>query len=241
MVHLGEVSPAIWDIIVEQMEKALKEIDFQEDDILWDWKPSADSRRLERELYEKYGMFKDIILDPRFQYWKQFAEERVNFNPVLGDSVLPFATAVIILFMLHKRVSNNLLMLVAAFIFNINPFYVCCGSFIWWLMHRSKKPKLFNSIPSRTIPKDTDTYAPKQFSKSNNPATSSTKFDHVLIGNDISTLYSAALLSKNGHKCCVLMPKGAPPLSVQPDDTPYAIPTRNPIVGKVERYQVYAT
>ena len=31
-------------------------------------------------------------------------------------------------------------------------------------------------------------------------------FDHILIGNDLSTLYAAALLARNNHRCCVLQP-----------------------------------
>ena len=33
-----------------------------------------------------------------------------------------------------------------------------------------------------------------------------TTFDHILIGNDLSTLYAAALLARNNHRCCVLQP-----------------------------------
>jgi hypothetical protein len=215
MVHLGDVNPTIWDKIVEVMETKLKDIEFQEEDIVFNWKIAANSRKLERELYEKYGPFKDIILNPTFQYWKQWAEEHVNLNFVLGDSLMPFATAVIVLFMLHKRVSNTILALAAAFIFNINPFYVTIAMIAWCTMKSNKKPKQFSPVKKSDVPKDAKGYKPRKLSSPEDLASlTSTSFDHVLIGNDISTLYAAALLSRVGHKCCVLQPKGMSPNTV---------------------------
>lgn len=89
MVRLGDVSPTIWDKIVEQMEEKLVSIgnlcifcslvhsillteacykDFQEDDILIDWRILANKKKFDRELFEKYGFLKDIILHPRYHY-----------------------------------------------------------------------------------------------------------------------------------------------------------------------------
>lgn len=196
MVHLGDVNPSVWDEIVEVMEAKLKDINFQEEDITINWRIPADSKRLDRELYEKYGMFKDIILHPQFQYCKQIAEENVNFDFVLGDSMLPLATAVIALFMLHKRVSNNIIALAAAFIFNVNPLYVCLIVFSWWLTKGgNKKPKLYN--PKKYRGGKVISTEPKEYSSD---VTIASEYEHVLIGNDLSTLYTAALLSKNGHK-----------------------------------------
>ena len=196
MVHLGEVSPSIWDQTMEIMEEKLKHIDFQEEDIAFDWRKPADTKRLDRELYEKYGMFKDVILHPQFQYCKQIAEENVNFDFVLGDSLMPIATAVIVLFMLHKRVSNNIIALAAAFIFNVNPFYVCLVVFFWWLTRSgNKKPKLY--IPKKMRSSKEVSVELTEF---NQDTSYPLDYDHVLIGNDLSTLYTAALLSRNGHK-----------------------------------------
>lgn len=201
MVHLGDVSPAIWDQIVEIMEEKLKHIEFQEEDIAFNWRIPADSKMLDRELYEIYGVFKDIILHPKFQQCKQFLEENVNYDFILGDSMMPFATAVIVLFMMHKRVSNNIIALAAAFIFNVNPFYVCLIVLTWWYFEGgSKKPKM--NIPAaknrRQFKDSSTTTAPIKFSSKVDLTT--TEYDHVLVGNDLSTLYTAALLSKNGHK-----------------------------------------
>ena len=63
MVRLGDVNPFVWDIITEKMELALNEFDFQADDLLIDWRISASSMKLERQLYEKYG------------HWNEWAEQ----------------------------------------------------------------------------------------------------------------------------------------------------------------------
>ena len=55
MVRLGDISPTIWDQVVEYMEFKFANIDFQEEDILFDWRITAKSLRVERELYELYG------------------------------------------------------------------------------------------------------------------------------------------------------------------------------------------
>ena len=239
MVRMGEeaIVPKVWDDVVTVMEEKLKDIEFSADDIQHDWRRPADSKRLERELFEKYGMFKDIILDPRFQYWKQFAEENVDFDPFLGDPLLPIATVVIVLFMLHKRVSNNVVALAAALLFNVNPFYVCLTLVGLWLLHKAKKPKHYRAVKSSAVPPDVATYAPVPFSATSAAALAAGTYDHILVGNDLATLYTAALLSRNGHKCVVVQPRGAPPARVRPEGAPYAVPTRNVVVSKVDRYQ----
>lgn len=237
MVRLGDGNPKIWNDMVEVMESKLKDIEFSGEDITFDWRRPADARRLDRELFEKYGLFKDIILDPRFQYWKQLAEENVDFSPLLGDPLMPVTTAVIILFMLNKRVSNSVMTLSAAFIFNVNPFYVCLVIFVLWYMNKMKKPKGYRSIKRSSVPKDVSTYSPVRYTRTSAAALTAGTYDHVLVGSDLATLYAAALLSRNGHRCCVLQPRGAAPNRVQAEGAPYPVPLRNPVVGKIERYQ----
>ena len=55
MVKLGDISPVVWDQVVEYMEFLLIERDFQEEDVLFDWRIGARALRKERELYETYG------------------------------------------------------------------------------------------------------------------------------------------------------------------------------------------
>jgi hypothetical protein len=214
MVRLGEVSPTIWETIVSEMEIKLKHLDFQGEDIFTDWRKMANKRKFERELFTRYGYFKDIILNPKFQFAKQYLEEHADFNFFLGDSILPLSTAVIVLFMLHKRISYNALSLSAFFIFNINPLYVIIAIIVYYVFRSNGKPKDYispsSSIFSRSKLPVNDVENCKATSIEVELNEKERTYDHVLIGNDIATLYTAALLSKNGHKCCVLQPSDGP-------------------------------
>jgi hypothetical protein len=192
MVHIGEVSPAVWDTAVEYLKEKVD--NFNLDDISQNWRKAANERKFDRELFQKYGYFKNIILHPLFQQVKQFMLENtveIDVNFLLGDPVMPVPTALIILFMLNKRVSYTVMFLIAAFIFNVNPLHVTVLTIVYWIFSSKK------SIP-------------KGFVRLSTVATESNQFDHVLIGNDIATLYTAALLTRNGHKCCVLEPIDGP-------------------------------
>jgi hypothetical protein len=45
MVKLGTASPDVWGVVTSLMEIELKDIDFQADDILLNWKDGANKRR----------------------------------------------------------------------------------------------------------------------------------------------------------------------------------------------------
>jgi hypothetical protein len=206
MVRMGEGSPQIWYIITEIMEEKLKHLEFQADDIQLDWKKFAKKNKIDREIFEKYGYFKDIILNPKFQMAKQYIEDNAEFDFVLGDPIMPFTTAIIILFMMQRRVSNTILGLSAAFIFNLNPFYVSLFVLFMWMSGFNNKPRQYRS---RKITKDSQTRIKKTIQNAGE-----TKYEHVLVGSDISTLYTAALLAKCGHSCCVIQPSNAAKLEV---------------------------
>lgn len=101
MVRLGDINPTAWDKIVEYMEWRFQSIEFSGDDLLYDWKISANERKLEREIFAKYGRFKDIILHPTFQYYKQLYHEYVSWDFFLdeGNFLIPISTIVIVLVM----------------------------------------------------------------------------------------------------------------------------------------------
>jgi hypothetical protein len=241
MVRLGGASPDAWVVVTSRMEENLKDIEFQADDVLLNWKDGANKRRYERELYERYGPFKDIILHPTYQYLKATMEENVNTDIIIGEPLIPFATAIIILFMLHKRVNNTVLTLAAAFLFNLNPCYITIITLMYYLFGRTKKPKQYIKSNNRELKKYADykTYKIQDYGDVNVQQKNDMNeiFDHILIGNDISTLFTAALLSKNGHKCCVLQAAGAPSMEINPLGTPTPAPLRNLSIGKVDRYQ----
>ena len=134
-------------------------------------------------------------------------EEHADFRGVVADPIMPWTTAIIILFMMYKRVSMGVMFLVAAFIFSINPLYVTILVILSWLFSLSTKyPKLY--LPSKATAKltqESNHYKPETLDLKNTKSDLDT-YDHILIGNDLATLYTAALLARNNHKCCVLQP-----------------------------------
>eukprot|EP00981_Chlorochromonas_danica_P003978 scaffold753_cov164-Ochromonas_danica.AAC.8 len=243
MVRMGDGSPQVWYTIVEEMESKLKDIEFQGEDILLDWRKAARRRKIDREIFEKYGYFKDIILHPKFQMVKQYLEEHANFDLQLGDPIMPLTTAVIILFMLHRRISNLSVSLVAAFLFNLNPLYVSLYILFMLLVAFRPKPKQY--ISRRKNQLDISSGLARKKKSLQSTLTASTKtgaeselvYDHVLIGNSIGTLYTAALLAQCGHQCCVLQPKDADKLVVCPEGAPCSAPLEAGLISRPERYQ----
>ena len=55
MVRLGQISPEVWDRVVDYMEFKFADLDFREEDIYIDWHIDAKFQRTARELYEIYG------------------------------------------------------------------------------------------------------------------------------------------------------------------------------------------
>ena len=209
---MGEVSPSICEDMISQIELALGNDDFEVEYEEFNWRKSANRRKFDRELFEKYGYMKEIILHPKFQYAKHFLEEHADLNVFLGDPLLPTTTIIIILFLINKRVSNNMVALAALMLFNVNPLYVCMAAATFWLLSGGKKPpkeyrNLKNEVQVRRIA-GAVLSAPQPFTQEFATVEhhSQSEYDHVLIGSDISTLYTAALLARNGHRCCVLQP-----------------------------------
>ena len=157
-------------------------------------------------------------------------EDHFTLEILLGDPLIPLTTAVILLYMLHKRVSNDILILLGAFIFNINPLYVLIFFLCWKASIVLPKPKSYrkpNSFKRRK--------GAKLNSLSEIPAEKT--FDFLLLGNSISTFYTAALLAKTGQKVCIILPSRATPIVVHPEGAPCPILVENLSVGKVDRYQ----
>lgn len=170
-------------------------------------------------------------------------ENNFSTDILLGDPLIPLATAVILLYMMYRRVPHDAVILIACFIFNVNPIYVVI-LFILWKSHSVKhKPKDFVRVtPKRPVEK----FSPLE-------ALTDKPFDFILLGNNISTLYTAALLSKAGQRCCVVISENTPSVEVFPEAAPcpviiesLRIGTANTVhlifdrlisLGKVDRYQ----
>lgn len=209
MVHLGEVSPAIWDSTLEVLQEKLADFKMEDfDSIVTNWKKSANLRKFDRELFEKYGYFKPIILHPQFQKIKTFLLEHsidLDFGILVGEPLLPWSSSIILLFMLYKRISLSLLLFGAAFLFNINPLYVVVFTLPMFFTSADKSlPKGYRKLAKKSVG------ATSALPVSLETVPSNVKYDHVLIGNDIATLYTAALLSRVGHRCCVLQSVDGP-------------------------------
>jgi len=251
MVRLSDdLRPKLWETVVEVMEDALKDLEFEGEDIAVNWLAGANARRLERELYERYGIFKDVILHPYFQAAKQILEENVTTDVLLGDPLMPTVTIVVILCLLRGRLSYDAIALAAAFLFNVNPLYVVllCGAYFFynWVGLGKSKPLQYvartradllagaaAAAAAKVVEYSEEQQRRKEVKMEDEPMV----FDHVIIGGEIGALYTAALLSRVGHKCCVLKPQGALPMEVQVEGSDCPIPTRNCTIGKVERYQ----
>jgi hypothetical protein len=218
MVRLGEVNPAIYEDTLSRLENILHSADLEEEYEEFNWRKTANRRKFDRQLFERYGYLKDLVLHPKFQHVKHYLEEHADLNVFVGEPLLPTTTAVIILFLMNKRVSNNILGLSALLIFNVNPLYVAIAAIVLWLLssgrtipkqHRPVAKVPHSDIVDETINAATGTAPLPRATSSDSSATIS--YDHILIGSDLSTLYTAALLAKNGHRCCVLQPTALGP------------------------------
>lgn len=224
MVRLGEVNPPTYEAVISRIERGFGGDEFEDEYEEFNWRKSANKRKFDRELFERYGYMKDIILHPKFQHVKQYLEENADFNVFLGEPLLPTTTAVVILFLINKRVSGSILGLTALLIFNINPLYVCLAAFVFLLLALStgkKTPKQFKPIRNLMQLKPVQKHGvqvnpitgcePLPSSATQESLTTAVEYDHVLVGSDLGTLYTAALLAKNGHQCCVLQPSALGP------------------------------
>jgi hypothetical protein len=128
----------------------------------------------------------------------------------------------VLLYMMYKRVPNDVVILVACFIFNLNPLYVLVGFFLYKAMKTHPKPLQYARPPS--IKRD-------KVSHVEDIVGADRSFDYVLLGGSIGTLYTAALLSRAGQKCCVLLPEEDSSTSVHPEGAPCAVTIENLSIG----------
>lgn len=213
MVHLGEVGPVVWDQIMDEMEKKLVDINFKRAEVQPDWRKLAHRRKFEREAFAKYGYFKDFVLHPKVQMVKHYVDENAHFDNIMsGEPLISPTNGLILLFMVSRRLDMSITMLLAAFLFNLNPVYVSMAIVGMMFMKTSRKPK--GALPRRRSPADTSNYRARPLHTMDKSYLEKDPYDHVLIGGDLGTFYTAALLSKCGHRCLVLQPSNTPALQV---------------------------
>ena len=134
---------------------------------------------------------------------------------------MPVATAVILLYMMYRRIPHDAIILIACFIFNVNPFYVFTLFILWKSYTVKHKPKEY----TRVLPKKPE----EKFSQLEKLAEK--HFDFILLGNNISTFYTAALLSKTGQKCCLVIPNHTPSVEIFPEGAPCPVIVDNLRIG----------
>ena len=130
----------------------------------------------------------------------------ISFEIFLGDPIFSNTVFFVILSAFYKRASPEILFLVICLQYNINPLYVIPVFLMYKLFFSGRR------FPRQYIKPDYKSVSADRL-KSSDELTK-TDFDHVIIGGDISALYTAALLSKCGHTCCVLSSKKGPQAKV---------------------------
>jgi hypothetical protein len=152
-----------------------------------------------------------------------------------------------------RKKDMAILGLISAFLLQVNPLYVIIAYSLYYLrlfiakaLSRLSTRKKRSGIKKKLIPamnkKDIMSYKPESISAfmANNATSSSVLADVVLIGNDIGTLYTAALLSQAGKRCVVLEPWNCQPYKVSATSDPN-LPdayVENISIGNPERNQV---
>lgn len=190
-----------------------------------DWKSTADAAKKERELDEKYGVWKHVILNPWFQWVMGLLDDLFAIE-LMGEARMAPAAIVVLLFMLYRaKQPLSYLALAAAFFYNIHPILVgglTVGMKVWALR---RKPKGYVPPNKRagvgvgagetgaTADEDKDK-RPTRLRKGDGLSADARdmqtltslpkEVDHIVLGSDVGGLYTAALLARVGHTVLVL-------------------------------------
>eukprot|EP00624_Nannochloropsis_granulata_P006470 evm.model.NODE_48527_length_18767_cov_16.646240.2 len=192
-----------------------------------DWKSTADAAKKERELDEKYGVWKHVILNPWFQWIMGLLDDLFAIE-LVGEARMAPAAIVVLLFMLYRaKQPLSFLALAAAFLYNLHPILVgglTVGMKVWALRRKPKgyvPPKKRAGVgvgvgagaTGATADEDNDkrpTRSRKGDGLSEDARDMQTltslpkEVDHIVLGSDVGGLYTAALLARVGHTVLVL-------------------------------------
>jgi hypothetical protein len=228
MVRLGEGRPYLWDQLTPKHLLGFSGSDLNAwlDSISLEWRDAANIRKFHREISmsrEKNHYFISNWAD-NLSYVNVFLLENVNMNIITGEPMLPISGIVILLYFLYRRVSLQSVVLIGSFLLNINPLIVII--LIFALNRRvSSSAAAATKLPSRRInkvpPIDMMSLATREhlskdigsgatfklslkYESNVRKLANDNSFECILLGNDLSTMYTAALLSLSGMRCCVL-------------------------------------
>jgi len=185
------------------------------------WKVHANAAKFERNLDEKYGIFRPFITDhPEIEQLIRSVQRKYAtgyFSPLRrGPPPIPRTTAVILIFMMQrgKMGWQVLLLTTLFFLVGLQPWaLVVIISLVQGLLYRRKRRtigKMQRYIPAvdpyyRKGNKEEYLLRPVGTPLGDNDEPINTAdYDTILIGHGVSTLYAAALLSRAGRKVLVL-------------------------------------
>ena len=177
-----------------------------------DWKSTADAAKKERELDEKYGAWKHVILNPWYQWIMGLLDDLYAIE-LVGEARMAPTAVVVLLFMLHKaKQPLSYLALAAAFFYNLHPILIgglAAGLKIWVMRRQPKGYVPPKKAAAAATAADEDKYKrPTSLSEDARDMqtlmTLPREVDHIVLGSDVGGLYTAALLARVGHTVLVL-------------------------------------
>lgn len=208
--------------------EASKPLDDEECSVFWeDVRKEVSSRkqvhgaahmnRIERELIERFGAFKNILTHP---HSRQAAGCLGNIMTTrfIGDPILPTHTCIVLLFMAYQgKMPARSFVFLACFLFAVHPLLVVLGLFLLQIIHRRKYEL---QGPTRR-PCD------------------ERLIDVLIYGGGLKGLYAGALLARAGCRVVVLVPhaKCDGGATVCPEGSPCEFMLDRCEIGQIARYE----
>eukprot|EP00640_Fibrocapsa_japonica_P001021 CAMPEP_0113933760 /NCGR_PEP_ID=MMETSP1339-20121228/1068_1 /TAXON_ID=94617 /ORGANISM="Fibrocapsa japonica" /LENGTH=507 /DNA_ID=CAMNT_0000935219 /DNA_START=97 /DNA_END=1617 /DNA_ORIENTATION=- /assembly_acc=CAM_ASM_000762 len=230
-MRLGDGAPSIAELLFHELtelyaeDTSVLDLEVLKDDLAalgQDWLRNADHSRFERELDEKYGMWKGLILHPFTQRLIQLWQSWWLDFSFFGPPVLSPTASVILLFMMFRaKQPLHVCALAAAIFFSVNPLVILFTVGLWQFLTQSNhRPRGWKGGPC-AVERDSDDVVvvekeeaegversedddllAERFSLAK--AEAGGLIDHIVIGSDLEGLYTAALLSRLGQRVVVL-------------------------------------
>ena len=189
------------------------------------WKTKANAAKFERLMDEKYGIFRPFIKDnPQLEDAIRSIQRKYAtgyFSPFRQkEPPIPKSTAVIVLFMMQRgKVRWEIILLTAAFLLaGLQPWaLVLIVATIQGLLGRRKHAavgKMKRKIEAVGSYYEGCTTKDEKYEKLKRPVGSpaanfnerESVFDTIIVGSDVSALYTGALLARAGRKILLLSP-----------------------------------
>jgi hypothetical protein len=212
MVRLGDLTPDVLREAAGRGDPAAA---------AYDWDKYSEHQRNQREAASSSASSVSSLSILLFSLLDLILTHMKNLNYDLfhGDPLLSVGLAIFVFMFLHKWLNSALLTLLFALLVNVNPLYVGSGYLLYrFYLSGMSKPKY-----SAMKKEKEQLGSPDPQDCSTTPPSSAVIYDHILIGNDLSTYLVAAFLSRIGRRCCLLELVGLPLQQTEPlQDAPSA-------------------